>query len=295
MNYFPDEVVENVFDYVTSHHDRNSISLVCKSWHRIERFSRQRVFIGNCYSISPEKGGHVYPWIVALAKSKVSLKALRLKRMVVSDESLELISRSFANFKSLVLVSCEGFTTNGLKSVAANCRLLRELDLQENEVEDHRIQWLNHFPESSTSLATLTLESLVAQSPNLKTLRVNQAVPLGSLQKILLRAPQLVDIGVGSLVHNPNSETFNKLKNTIEQCKSIRSLFLEVVPYCLPTSLQETPTSMDPVTQQPLDEGFDTAATKDPTKADPVKGLLTDAVFLYIGMYGTVTIKGCKK
>lgn len=151
MNYFPDEVIEHVFDYVTSHRDRNSISLVCKSWYRIERFSRQRVFIGNCYAISPQRligrfpaiqslwlkgkphfadfnlvphdwGAHVYPWVVALAKSRVNLEELRLKRMVVTDESLELISRSFANFKSLVLVSCEGFTTDGLKAIAANCR-----------------------------------------------------------------------------------------------------------------------------------------------------------------------------
>jgi len=151
MNYFPDEVIEHVFDYVVSHSDRNSLSLVCKSWYRIERFTRQRVFIGNCYSISPERlverfpdlksltlkgkphfadfslvphgwGGFVYPWIEALAKNKVGLEELRLKRMVVSDESLELLSRSFVNFKSLVLVSCEGFTTDGLAAVAANCR-----------------------------------------------------------------------------------------------------------------------------------------------------------------------------
>lgn len=43
--------------------------------------------------------------------------------MVVTDESLELIARSFKNFKVLVLSSCEGFTTDGLASIAANCRL----------------------------------------------------------------------------------------------------------------------------------------------------------------------------
>lgn len=151
MNYFPDEVVEHIFDYVTSHQDRNSISLVCKSWYRIERFSRQRVFIGNCYAISPERlisrfpavrslslkgkphfadfnlvphdwGAFVCPWIEALAKSRVNLEELRLKRMVITDDSLELIARSFSNFKSLVLVSCEGFTTDGLAAIAANCR-----------------------------------------------------------------------------------------------------------------------------------------------------------------------------
>ncbi|KAI3442420.1 F-box domain-containing protein [Psidium guajava] len=277
MNYFPDEVMEHVFDFVTSNRDRNAISLVCKSWYKIERCSRQRVFIGNCYAISPKRlidrfpgvksitlkgkphfadfnlvphdwGGYVYPWIEALARSRINLEELRLKRMVVTDECLELISRSFVNFKSLVLVTCEGFTTDGLAAIAANCRFLRELDLQENEVEDHRGQWLNCFPESCTSLVSLnfaclkgeinlaSLERLVARSPNLKSLRLGRAVPLETLQKILVRAPQLVDLGVGSFVHDPDSETYSKLLTTIEKCKSIRSLsgFLEVAAYCLP-------------------------------------------------------------
>ncbi|XWS30558.1 hypothetical protein CRYUN_Cryun24cG0129000 [Craigia yunnanensis] len=276
MNYFLDEVLEHVFDFITSNRDRNSVSLVCKSWYKIERYSRQRVFIGNCYSISPERlinrfpglksltlkgkphfadfnlvpddwGGFVCPWIEALAKSRIGLEELRLKRMVVSDESLGLLSKSFVNFKSLVLVSCEGFTTDGLASIAANCRFLRELDLQENEVDDHRGHWLSCFPESCTSLVSLNfaclkgeinlgaLERLVARSPNLKSLKLNPAVPLDILQKLLMRAPQLVDLGTGSYVHDPSSEVYNKLKSAIQRCKSIRSLsgFLEVAPRCM--------------------------------------------------------------
>lgn len=276
MNYFPDEVIEHVFDFVTSQKDRNSVSLVCKSWYKIERLSRQSVFIGNCYAISPERvigrfpglksltlkgkphfadfnllpydwGGWVYPWVEALAKSRVGLEELRLKRMVVSDDCLELLSRSFVNFKSLVLVSCEGFTTDGLAAIAANCRYLRELDLQEIEVDDNRGQWISCFPDSCTSLVSLNfsclkgeinltaLERLVARSPNLKSLRLNRAVPLDTLQKLLMRAPQLVDLGIGSFVYDPSSEAYIKLKATLVKCKSIRSLsgFLEVVPCCL--------------------------------------------------------------
>ena len=151
MNYFPDEVLEHVFDFLTSHRDRNAVSLVCRSWYKVEKWSRHRVFVGNCYAISPERliarfprvraltlkgkphfadfnlvphdwGGFVYPWIQVMAKSNIGLEELRLKRMVVSNESLELLARSFVNFKSLVLVSCEGFTTDGLAAVAANCR-----------------------------------------------------------------------------------------------------------------------------------------------------------------------------
>lgn len=129
-----------------------------------------------------------------------------------------------------------------------NCsRLLRELDLQENEVEDRKGQWLSFFPESCTSLVSLNfaclrgevnlaaLERLVARCPNLRSLRLNRAVPLDTLQKLLLRAPQLEDLGTGSYVHDPDSETYNKLKIAIQKCNSIRSLsgFLEVAPRCL--------------------------------------------------------------
>ncbi|CAK9175167.1 unnamed protein product [Ilex paraguariensis] len=277
MNYFPDEVLEHVFNFLTSHKDRNAVSMVCKSWYRVERFSREKVFIGNCYAIDPERlisrfprvrsltlkgkphfadfnlvppdwGGFVYPWIEAMVKLGVHLEELRLKRMVVSDESLELLSRSFVSFKSLVLVSCEGFTTDGLAAIASNCRFLRELDLQENEIEDRRGHWLSCFPDSCTSLISLnfaclkgevnlaTLERLVARCHNLRSLRLNHVVPLDTLQKILGKAPQLVDLGAGAFVHDPDSETLNKLKNAIQKCTSIRSLsgFLEVAPCCLP-------------------------------------------------------------
>lgn len=121
--------------------------------------------------------------------------------------------------------------------------------MQENEVEDHRGQWLSCFPESCTSLVSLNfaclrgevnlsaLERLVARCKNLSSLKLNHAVPVDALQKILVKAPQLQELGAGSFVHDPDSETCKKLKNTIQNCTSIRSLsgFLEVAPRCLPT------------------------------------------------------------
>lgn len=277
MNYFPEEVLEHIFDFVTRNADRNAVSLVCRTWFKVERESRSNVFVGNCYATNPEKligrfprlraltlkgkphfadfnlvphdwGGFVYPWIEALAKGCPALEELRLKRMVVSDESLELLSKSFVQFKSLVLVSCEGFTTDGLAAVAANCRYLRELDLQENEVDDRKGHWLSCFPESSTSLVSLNfaclkgevslaaLERLVGRSPNLRSLRVNRTVPFETLHKILAKAPQLSDLGTGSFIHDPSSETYTKFKNAVSKCESIRSLsgFLEVASRCLP-------------------------------------------------------------
>ncbi|XP_022866743.1 protein AUXIN SIGNALING F-BOX 2-like [Olea europaea var. sylvestris] len=277
LNYFPEEVLEHVFDFLTSHRDRNAVSLVCKSWYAVERFSREKVFVGNCYAISPERliarfprfrsltlkgkphfadfnlvpndwGGYVQPWIESIVRGGVNLEELRLKRMLVSDESLELLATFFPNFKSLVLVSCEGFTTDGLAAIASNCRFLRELDLQENEVEDRRGQWLSCFPDSCTSLVSLnftclkgevnlaSLERLVARCRNLRSLRVNNAVPLDALQRILAQAPQLVDLGTGSFVHDPDTESYNKLETSMQKCTSITSLsgFLDVSARCLP-------------------------------------------------------------
>ncbi|KAK7271064.1 hypothetical protein RJT34_26664 [Clitoria ternatea] len=276
MNRFPDEVIELVFDYVGLQRDRNALSLVCKNWYRLERCNRKSVSIGNCYSISPERvierfpglksltlkgkphfsdlnliphgwGGFVYPWVEALTKNRVDLEELRLKRMVVTDDSLKLLSCSFVNFKSLVLVGCDGFTTTGVAAVAANCRFLKELDLHGNEIGDQNGQWLSCFPDCCTSLVSLNfaclkgqvnlmaLECLVDRSPNLKSLRLNSSVPVVALQRILMRAPQLVDLGIGSLVHNPYSETYARLKRTILKCKSITSLsgIFEVSPLCL--------------------------------------------------------------
>ncbi|KAJ7957498.1 Transport inhibitor response 1-like protein [Quillaja saponaria] len=279
--YFPDEVLEQIFDSITSKRDRNSVSQVCKGWYKVERFSRRRVSISNCYSLTPDRliarfpnlralllkgkprftefnrlhldwGGFVNPWIEALAKTCPLLQDLCLKRMIVSDQSLKLISLSFPNFKFLTLIGCHGFSTIGLTFIAANCRFLEVLDLQENELQHYLRDWLSCFPESCTSLVCLnfacfkgqvnllSLERLVARCPNLRTLRLNKLVRFNSLQRILARAPQLVDLGIGSFVQNLHSESFINMCNTVFNCKSLRALsgILEVAPQCLPALYQ---------------------------------------------------------
>ncbi|GFY98746.1 F-box/RNI-like superfamily protein [Actinidia rufa] len=147
---FPEEVLEHVFSFIQCDKDRNAVSLVCKSWREIERCCRRRIFVGNCYAVNPKImigrfpevrsvelkgkphfadynlvpegwGGYAYPWIAAMAGAYPLLEEIRLKRMVITDEALELISRSFKNFKILVLHSCEGFSTDGLSAIAAYC------------------------------------------------------------------------------------------------------------------------------------------------------------------------------
>lgn len=151
LSTFPDEVLERVLGFVKSHKDRSSVSLVCKEWYDAERWSRTHVFIGNCYSVSPEIlirrfpnirsvtmkgkprfsdfnlvppdwGANIRYWLDPFSSAYPFLEELRLKRMTVTDESLDFLARSFPNFRALSLVTCDGFSTDGLASVAAHCR-----------------------------------------------------------------------------------------------------------------------------------------------------------------------------
>ncbi|KAI3425521.1 F-box domain-containing protein [Psidium guajava] len=273
----PEEVLEHVFSFIGSDRDRNAVSLVCKSWYEIERWCRRRVFVGNCYAVSPAAvvrrfpkvrsielkgkphfadfnlvpegwGGYVSPWIAAMACAYPWLEEIRLKRMVVTDDCLELIAKSFKNFKVLVLSFCEGFSTGGLAAVAANCRNLRELDLRESEVEDMSGHWLSHFPDSYTSLVSLNisclgsevsfsaLERLVGRCPNLRSLRLNRTVPLDRLANLLRRAPQLAELGTGVYSAELRSDDFSNLVGALAGCRDLRSLsgFWDVVPAYLP-------------------------------------------------------------
>ncbi|KAK4482213.1 hypothetical protein RD792_009355 [Penstemon davidsonii] len=281
---FPEEVLEHVFSFLCSDKDRNAVSLVCKSWYEIERWCRRRIFIGNCYSVTPDIvirrfpkvramemkgkphfadfnlvpegwGAYVYPWISAMSVAYPWLEEIKLKRMVVTDECLELISKSFKSFKVLVLSSCEGFTTDGLASIAANCRNLRELDLKESEVEDLSGHWLSHFPDHCTSLVSLNmsclgsevsfsaLERLVGRCPNLKTLRLNRAVPLEKLPNLLSRAPQLVELGTGTYSSEFRVDIFSNLSEAFSVCKQLKGLsgLWDAIPAYLPAMYSVCP------------------------------------------------------
>ncbi|KAL0725252.1 hypothetical protein Bca4012_039851 [Brassica carinata] len=274
---FPEEVLEHVFSFIHLDKDRNSVSLVCKSWYEIERWCRKKVFIGNCYAVSPATvirrfpklrsvelkgkphfadfnlvpegwGGYVYPWIEAMSASYTWLEEIRLKRMVVSDECLELIAKSFKSFKVLVLSSCEGFSTDGLAAIASTCRNLKELDLRESDVDDVSGHWLSHFPDTCTSLVSLNisclssevsfsaLERLVTRSPSLKSLKLNRAVPLEKLATLLQRAPQLEEFGTGGYTADVRPDVFSDLSVALSGCKKLKCLsgFWDAAPAYLP-------------------------------------------------------------
>jgi hypothetical protein len=92
-------------------------------------------------------------------------------------------------------------------------RHLRVLDLIEDYLEDEEdegVDWISKFPESNTSLESLAfdcvsdpfnfdaLEALVARSPALRRLRVNDHVSIEQLKRLMARAPQLTHLGTGT-------------------------------------------------------------------------------------------------
>ncbi|BFG27665.1 hypothetical protein CerSpe_139390 [Prunus speciosa] len=262
---FPDEVLEQVLGMVKSRKDRSSVSLVCKDWYEAERWSRRQVFIGNCYSASPEIvtrrfrsirsvtlkgkprfsdfnlvppnwGSDVQPWLEVFASEYPLLEELRLKRMTVTDESLEFLAVSFPGFKALSLLSCDGFSTDGLAAIATHCKNLTELDIQENEIDDKSGGWLSCFLETFTSLEILNfaslnsdvnfdaLEKLVRRCKSFKVLKVNKNVTLEQLQRLLTHAPQLLELGTGSFLQELTACQNSQLERAFSSCNNLHTL-----------------------------------------------------------------------
>ncbi|KAM1369100.1 hypothetical protein ACFX2F_039729 [Malus domestica] len=58
-------------------------------------------------------GSDIRSWLEAFAAENLLLEELRLKRMTVTDESLEMLGVCFGGFKALSLVRCDGFSADG--------------------------------------------------------------------------------------------------------------------------------------------------------------------------------------
>ncbi|MBA0869145.1 hypothetical protein Goshw_023718 [Gossypium schwendimanii] len=209
---YPDQVLENVLEnvlhFLTSRRDRNTASLVCKSWYRVEALTRSELFIGNCYAVSPARatarftrvralhlkgrprfadfnlmphgwGAHFNPWVLAFAKACPWLEKVYLKRMSVTDDDLATLAESFLGFKELVLFCCDGFGTSGLANFVSKCRQLKVLDLIESEVSDDETDWILCFPEGESHLESLIFDC------------VECPINFEALERLVARSPSL--------------------------------------------------------------------------------------------------------
>lgn len=121
-------------------------------------------------------------------------------------------------------------------TVLLGCRNLTELDIQENGIEDRGGNWLSCFPESFTSLEVLNfanlqsdvnfnaLERLVNRCKSFKTLKVNKSITLEQLQKLLIHAPQLVELGTGTFSQELTAQQYSELETAFNHCKTIHTL-----------------------------------------------------------------------
>ncbi|KAF5190798.1 Transport inhibitor response 1-like protein [Thalictrum thalictroides] len=220
---YPDQVLENVLEnvlvFLTSRKDRNSASLVCKSWFRAEALTRSDLFIGNCYAVSPHRviqrfrkvqslvlkgkprfadfdlvpvdwGAHFSPWVNTMSTAYPCLEKICLKRMWVTNDDLIRLASAFPAFKELVLVCCEGFGLSGLAMIADGCRQIRVFDLIECGVDnDDGVDWISYFPESGTTC----LESLIFDC-------VELPVNFDALESLVTRSPSLKKLRLNGTV-----------------------------------------------------------------------------------------------
>ncbi|KAJ4950833.1 hypothetical protein NE237_027665 [Protea cynaroides] len=220
-----EDVLENVLVFLTSRRDRNSA------------ITRSELFIGNCYVVSPCRvierfrrvrslvlkgkprfadfslvppnwGAYFFPWVSAMASAYPWLEKVYLKRMLVTDDDLNLLASSFPGFKELVLVCCDG--------------QLRVLDLIDDDVMVDEVDWISCFPETGTCLESLSFDCVEWLFPSLRSLKLNRHVSLGQLHRLM--APQLTHLGTGSfgLLEHPEQEVQEaSLFQAFATCKSL--------------------------------------------------------------------------
>ncbi|KAL1146990.1 hypothetical protein V6Z11_A10G023900 [Gossypium hirsutum] len=113
---------------------------------------------------------------------------------------------------------------------------LTELDIQENGIDDKGGSWLSCFPESFTSLEVLNfanlssdinfdaLERLVGRCKSMRVLKLNRSVSLEQLQRLLVNAPQLAELGTGSFSEELTFRQCVELESALSNCKNMHTL-----------------------------------------------------------------------
>ncbi|KAG8085766.1 hypothetical protein GUJ93_ZPchr0010g7223 [Zizania palustris] len=181
----PEEALNLVLGYVDDPRDREAASLVSLRWHHIDALTRKHVTVPFCYAAPPARllarfprleslavkgkpraamyglipddwGAYARPWVTELAAPLECLKALHLRRMVVTDEDLAALVRARGHMlQELKLDKCSDFSTDALRLVARSCRSLRTLFLEECAIADNGTEWLHDLAVNNHALVTL--------------------------------------------------------------------------------------------------------------------------------------------
>lgn len=103
-------------------------------------------------------------------------------------------------------------------------------------MDDYNGSWLSCFPEEFTSLEILNfaslnsevsfdaLERLVGRCKSLRVLKVNKNINPLQLQCLLMRAPQLVELGSGSFLQDLTPRDLSELADVFGKCKNLNTL-----------------------------------------------------------------------
>lgn len=151
-NCLPIDLIYRILSLLTSPADLAAASLLNKHWYTADGTYRRSVKVVNCFAVSPtrlirrfhalesltlvarpdvlygNKSTNVMwrisadRWIESVSSSCGGLRKLKLKRFVLSHQSMLLISRSFPELRSLIFVGCVEIPSFGLGSILAGCR-----------------------------------------------------------------------------------------------------------------------------------------------------------------------------
>ncbi|KAJ4903935.1 Coronatine-insensitive protein 1 [Raphanus sativus] len=182
-----DDVISLAMPYVTDPKDRDSASLVNRTWLRADSETREHVTMALCYASSPERlsrrfpnltslklkgkpraamfnlipenwGGFVSPWVNEIALSMRRIRSVHFRRMIVSDLDLDVLARArLDELEVLKLDKCLGFSTDGLLSIVKHCRKIKTFLMEDSSILEKDGKWLHELALHNTSLEVLNL------------------------------------------------------------------------------------------------------------------------------------------
>nr|GEX30286.1 hypothetical protein [Tanacetum cinerariifolium] len=215
-------VLDCVLPYIHDGDDLISISLVSRKFYELDRITRKHITVHLFYASNPSTLSNrfpfiesltlkglpnwdpspqlpnidITPWIKEISVKFEFLKALYIRRMLVSDEHLELLAKTRGrDLRTLKICECEGFSNNGLLHISEYCNGLTTLCLKNNIVLGKV-----HDVEDLTIVAQKCSNSLV-------TLKITPT-PLNHLRDAFCHSKKLRDFDGGIFVKGGDYTSF---------------------------------------------------------------------------------------